>query len=224
MLFSLYLLSCNNPQDGSQTPGEVNRDITLKTCGADTLESGVMCTSVGDYTVLEYSYVSPSTVKKYAYDNMGRKVFEEGVTYAGGYSFAAWDYDEDERPKAIYLSNSCGPGDHEAVDNDDGLPMLVSKLTGCALTDPDVETFIFDYHPPGHIRRVHDPDNNHEIACPIGGEITFRVYQMDGEDLSELVGNDAINIEFRVTEPHDGSWTETLYLGYRQAAQWVHQI
>ena len=209
-------LSCKNPNPCSQSPEEIDSDIIPRNCKMDTLMSGVLCASVGFYSVLDYSYVSPSTARRYAFDFEGRKVFEDGYTYSGAYAFTVWDYDEDGRLKTLYWSASFEPSVHETVDSDDGLPMLVTSLTGCSLNDPAVEKFIFDYHPDGHIRSVYDPDNNHEIVCPFGGEIIFRIYQMDGDNTSKLVGNYPINIEFHVREPKAGVWMETLYLGYRQ--------
>jgi hypothetical protein len=43
---------------------------------------------------------------------------------------------------------------------------------------------------------------------------------MDGNSSSEQIGNDALNIEFRVKGPKTaGTWSETLYLGYRKIAR-----
>ena len=219
MLSCLCHVSCKNPNAFSNPQDEVIWKISSGNCKIDTLSSGILCTSVGYYTILDYSYVSPSTARRYAFDFEGRKVFEDGVTYSGAYAFAAWDYDEDGRLKTLYWSDSYEPATHETSDCEDGLPMLVNSLTTRSLTDPDIEKFIFDYNPDGHIRRVYDSDNNHEITCPSGGEITFRVYQMDGDNTSELVGDNAINVEFRIREPKAGTWSETLYLGYRQIAR-----
>ena len=222
MLPCICIMSCKRSDAWSRNPDKENL-VSARECDVDTLESDVLCSCVGDYTVLDFSYVSPSTAKRYAYDFNGRKVFEDGVTFSGAYSFAAWDYNEDGSPKTIYWSDSDEPGAHGDSGNDDGLSMLVRTLTGFVITDRAVEKFIFEYHPTGHIRRIYNPDNNHEITCPSGGEIIFRVYQMDGDSSSELIGNDALNIEFRVMKPQNGAWREMLYLGYRQIAEFMHQ-
>ena len=185
-----------------------------------TLESDVLCKSIGHYIVHDYSHVSPSTCNRYAFDYKGRKVFQDGCTYAGAYSFVAWDYDDNDRLKVIYWSADFEPEGPAASNEEDDLPMLVYKLTNVPLTDPSVVRYAFEYHKSGNIRRVYNPKDGQEIVCPPGGEIVFRVYEMDGNSSSEQIGNDALNIEFRVKGPKTaGTWSETLSLGYRKIAR-----
>ncbi len=191
---------------------------------ADMLESDVLCKSIGHYIVHDYSRVSPSICSRYAFDYKGRKVFQDGYTYATAYSFVAWDYDDNDRLKAIYWSANFEPEGPAVCNEEDDLTMLVYKLTTIPLTDPSVVCYAFEYHKSGYIRRVYNPRNGQEIVCPPGGEIVFRVYKMDGISSSELIGNDALNIEFRVKGPKTaGTWTETLYLGYRKITQIEYQ-
>ena len=191
-----------------------------KHSNANLLESDVLCKSVGPYIVHDYSYVSPSTCKRYAFDYKGRKVFQDGHTYATAYSFVAWDYDDNDKLKAIYWSADFEPEGPAVCNEQDDLSMLVYELTSVPLTDPSVVCYVFEYHNSGYIRRVYNPRDGQEIVCPPGGEIMFRVYEMVGNSSSELIGSDAVNIEFRVKGPKTaGTWTETLYLGYRKITQ-----
>lgn len=213
-LSCVIIVSCKNPGSGKDQKTTFEDEVVAMREQLDTLESGVICYSVGSYTVIDYSYVSPSTVKRYAYDYLGRKVYEDGCTYSGSYSLAVWDYAENGQLKKIYIGDTF---EHTACeyDEDGGLFMLVSHLTDCTLSDPAIINYVFEYNPNGHIRRVYNPNDNNEIVCPEGGEITFRVYAMDGDDTSKLIGNNAINIEFRVREPQtDSVWNETIYIGY----------
>ena len=217
------IVSCKDFNACSCTTDNENRELPKDTCTIDTLESGVLCKSVGGYTVIDYSYVSPSTNKKYAYDYKGRKVFEEGCTYSGAYAFVVWDYNQNDTLKALYWSDTIEGKTSNGYEGDDGLSMLVSHLVDVAITDSDVASYVFDYHPAGHIVRVYDPKHGQEIRCPSGGEITFKVYEMDGSSTSELMGNDALNIEFRVKGIKNGNvWNEILYLGYRQIAHMTY--
>ena len=84
--------------------------------------------------------------------------------------------------------------------------------------------YVFEYYSDGHIRRIYNPHNNQEIVCREGGEITFRVYEMEGLSTSMLIGNDALNVEFSVREPKSaGTWMETLFLGYNRIAYMVYK-
>ncbi len=223
----LYNASCKkNGNIPSNPPGKVFWEQEQDSCQIDTLESGVLCYSEDGYTVTDYSYVSPSTAKRYAYDFYGRKVFEEGYTYSGGYTFAVWDYDNDGKLIRLYVGDIFDqdePSSYE-YDKDNGLSMLVNRLINCSLSDSAIVNYVFEYYPDGRVRRVYNPHNNQKIACHEGGDIIFRVYEMAGSSTSKIIGNDALNVEFSVRESKGtGTWTEDLYLGYNRTAHIVYK-
>ena len=51
------IVSCKDFNACSCTTDNENRELPKDTCTIDTLESGVLCKSVGGYTVIHYSYV-----------------------------------------------------------------------------------------------------------------------------------------------------------------------
>lgn len=67
-LSCVIIVSCKNPGSGKDQKTTFEDEVVAMREQLDTLESGVICYSVGSYTVIDYSYVSPSTVKRYAYD------------------------------------------------------------------------------------------------------------------------------------------------------------
>lgn len=194
--------------------------------GVDTLESGVLRYKVGSYTVIDYRNNSPSTAKRYAYDAQGRKVFEDGYTYSGSYALAVWDYDNEGKLTRLYVGDTFEHTGQSSYgkNEDDGLFMLVNRLTECSILDSIIVNYVFEYYSDGHVRRVYNPHNNQEIVCREGGEITFRVYEVSGSSTSKLIGNDALNVEFSVRGPKSvGTWTEALYLGYNRIAYIVYR-
>lgn len=225
-LSCMFNVSCKNDKTSSNPSKNEHWGLEQGICQIDTLESGVLCYNEGSYTVTDYSYVSPSTAKRYAYDYKGRKVFEEGYTYCGGYAFAVWDYNNEGKLMRLYVGDTLEQTEQPSCiyDEDDGLFMLVNRLTDCSLLDSSIVNYVFEYYSDGHIRRIYNPHNNQEIVCREGGEITFRVYEMEGLSTSMLIGNDALNVEFSVREPKSaGTWMETLFLGYNRIAYMVYK-
>ena len=228
ILSCMYNVSCKNYNASSNTSNKSHWELEQdrKNFQIDTLESGLLCYNEGSYIVTDYSYVSPSTAKRYAYDYKGRKVFEEGYTYSGSYTFAAWDYDNEGKLMRLYVGDTFGHTEQSSSEHgeDNGLFMLVNRLTECSLWDSAIVNYVFEYYSDGHVRRVYNPHNNLEIVCHEGGEITFRIYEMAGLSTSTLIGNDALNVEFSVREPKStGTWTEALYLGYNRIAHMVYK-
>lgn len=61
LLSCVINVSCINSSSGG------HQGTKQEECNMDTLESGVICYNIDSNTVIDYSYVSPSTAKRYAY-------------------------------------------------------------------------------------------------------------------------------------------------------------